>query len=306
MCKKLFVLLVVVALSVPAMADYIGYGNPLMIDISGANTSNTLPGWQEWKFVQAPTAVPISQQFNNPLANDPWEVPSAEFTVFNKTRDPATRIQSRNRCGGFVYVGNTGDYSTGGNGLGTIYDKVTLTGLAPNSTYKVMLWSADGPNWSMNSNNPDSKFACWSSKVNPAEWLDAHGYSGNGGTDNPNNGEPNTGGYGPKWSIDTQIATTESNMPAGLAALVGDRISVRANPANNATNVLGQFNCVNQAIIYAHTNSDGACEIYGWIDMTDWTGSAHMPLNGLYIVPEPATIALLGLGGLALIRRKRA
>ena len=304
--KKLIVLLVVLGFSMPAMADYIGWGNPLLIDISGANTSNTLPGWQEWKFVQAPTAVPISQVFNNPLAGDPWEVPSAEFTVFSKGRAPETRIQSRNRCGGFVYVGNTGDYSRGGNGLGSVYDKVTLTGLAPNFVYKIMLWSADGPNWSMQTGNPDCKFSAWSTKTNPNTWLDAHGYSGNGGTANPNNGEPNTGGYGPKWSVDTQIATTESNMPAGLAALVGARVSERANPANNATIVLAQFNCVNRGTVYALTDSLGMCEIYGWQDMTDWVGSAHVPLNGLYIVPEPATIALLGLGGLALIRRKRA
>jgi hypothetical protein len=51
-------------------------------------------------------------------------------------------------------------------------------------------------------------------------------------------------------------------------------------------------------------DSLGKVTIYGWWDGESWQGSYHMPLNGFMIIPEPMTVALLGLGGLALLRNR--
>ncbi len=138
------------------------------------------------------------------------------------------------------------------------------------------------------------------STTNSQSWLNANGW-GEGGM-----GEPN-GGYGPinqPQPPNPATALTDSNMPPGLAAVAlahGDRIFMM-EPDEGPPWMLGDEH---GAQFYATTDEDGAINIYGWIDATDWSGSMHMPLNGFMVIPEPVTVALLGLGGLALLRRRR-
>jgi len=307
--KKLFVLLLVVAaLSIPASAAYIGVNNPLAVDINGITGgagASVKPGWQGWEIANSWTG-PISKTFNNPLATKAGELPIVELDCWRKNQNyPPDVGGGRNREGGIAFVAGTGEFGpTPLKGLGTNYLKLTISNLAKNTQYEFNMWDYEAMSvWS--DANKLSKWAMWST-VNPLNWLDTHGYSGY-------NGEPN--GYGPP----SGYTGTGTTMPAAMKAAAmpacgvgGDRdlmignylnydnpgLDVGDDPLGNAT--------INRAHFSATTDSRGLITLYGWMDATDWGGSMHIPLNGFFVVPEPATIALLGLGGLALIRRKRA
>jgi hypothetical protein len=327
MCKKLSILclmLVVVALGVPASAAPISVANPLLIDLNAkdymangtpypADVNNQM-NFYGWNFPFDGTKQnPSGQPFN--LNMQPTH--NATVTLGGVRADgvDALGVRGRYQATGqnlskvyqdLFYIAQGGGTGTG---LGKNYLKVdfTFTGMEPEATqlmtFSLFAWDcafkgSGVSGYAGSGEQPLSKKAAWS-LTNPATWIAANAP---GGAYHPKVGDPNT---------------VDSNMPAGLQALL---LGSGKGNSNNCKLLLGPkvesmpvgdasastYATTFTLNITANEAGIGTVTIYGWNDMTTWTGSQHMAINGIRVVPEPATVALLGLGGLLLRRRKHA
>ncbi len=165
-----------------------------------------------------------------------------------------------------------------------------------------------------NFNSSFGPMASWSIALNTAGDLGATSSFGNGANGGLSGYTVNTGTLA-NGSSSFNVGQVSTNNPAngttGLAYLFD--LTVSAGPLGSGASVTGDFGGAEQAyssgfywygFVGANPISYGRTGGYtGAVDVTPGWGS--LPVIIVRNVPEPATIALLGLGALALIRRRK-
>jgi hypothetical protein len=283
MCRKLLILcfaLAVIAMSTPVSAAP-SYATPLKIDLNGTTGTSlgqTQAGWQGWDFVNSPTTNTFTKA---------WTIGGSKVSVELKgVKNDGSNPGSRDRLNlPDTKLGNVHEdiffVSTTAAGVGLLgldYIQVSLSMGAAQAgkTFGIRTFSWDSAyNTSNDSYNDD--YAAWG-VVNP---------STNGGYHSYRWDDPCTPG--------DENGIIKRNIP-----MLAEWNMQGAPPRKD--NTVGAY----QYSGYFETTADstGKVVIYGWFDGS-LQGSYHMPINGLTVMPEPATVALLGLGGLALLRRRK-
>jgi len=282
MCRKLLILcfaLVVIAMSTPVSAAP-SQADPLKIDFDGSGSTDTQAGWQAWQFDFSPTTNTFIKSWTiggSKVAVELKGVKNDGSNPASRNRDnqPSTELGDMHQD--LFYVATTGA-GVGLAGLDYIQITFTLGSVYANKTFGISTWSWDQA-FNTNNDSRQDDYVSWG-VVNPAS---------------------NGGYHVTRWDDPCTPADENGLYKANIPTL--DRNWMFGKPAPYASDSVNIGTFMSQYEVT--TDSIGKVTIYGWWDGDSWSGSYHMPINGLVMVPEPTTVALLGLGGLALLRRRK-